>query len=277
MMKIDSHQHFWNYNEKEFGWINDEMQAIRRSFLPEDLKKELDNCGYDGCVAVQARQTPEETSWLLELALKYSFIKGVVGWVDLCSPELSSRLDKLTFNEKLKGVRHVIHDEPYIDFMLRPAFLKGIGQLARYNLTYDILIFPKHLPNTLKFVQQFSEQIFILDHICKPDIRKGIIEPWNKQITELARFSNVYCKLSGMVTEASWSGWKPSDFTIYLDTVLEAFGPERLMIGSDWPVCKVAGNYQAVVFIVEDYISKLSISEREAILGANATKVYGLK
>jgi L-fuconolactonase len=276
MTKIDSHQHYWRYNEKEFGWIGEEMQTIRRDFLPEDLKKELDHAGFDGSVAVQARQNLDETAWLLDLASKYSFIKGVVGWVDLCSSDLPRQLEQFGSHSKLKGVRHVIHDEPDIDFMLRPAFLKGIGQLRSYKLTYDILIFPKHLANTLEFVKQFPDQVFVLDHIAKPDIKNGIIQPWKAQIVELARFPNVYCKLSGMVTEASWKTWKQADFKPYLETVFESFGTDRVMIGSDWPVCQVAGSYKEVMGIVGDFIQTLSDSEKQRVLGQNAQKAYHL-
>lgn len=275
-MKIDSHQHFWRYNEREFGWINQEMQQIRRDFLPEDLLKELDGVGFDGSIAVQARQNLDETAWLLELASKYSFIKGVVGWVDLCSSDARNQLEQFSSDSKLKGVRHVIHDEPDIDFMLRPAFLNGIRLLVSLNLTYDILIFPKHLCNAMEFVKQFPDQVFVLDHIAKPDIRNGIVYPWKAGIGDLAKFPNVYCKLSGMVTEASWTSWKPADFKPYLETVFESFGTDRVMIGSDWPVCQVAGNYKEVMGIVEEFINELSDSEKQKVMGQNARKAYHL-
>lgn len=275
-MKIDSHQHFWRYYEKDFAWIGNSMQEIRKDFLPEDLKKELQRAGFDRSIAVQARQSIEETSWLLELASLNNIIAGVVGWVDLCSRQLENQLDSFTSETKLVGVRHVIHDEPDIDFMLNPEFLKGIGILAHYKLTYDILIFPKHLPNTIKFVKMFPNQSFVIDHIAKPDIKNKILSPWKEDIQELAKRPNVFCKFSGMVTEAEWKTWKYEDFKPYLDAVLESFGPERLMIGSDWPVCKLAGTYPEVMGIVEAYIQTLSETEQAAILGENASRVYGV-
>lgn len=275
-MKIDSHQHFWRYNPTEFGWINDRMQVIRRDFIPADLRPELDQAGFDGSVAVQARQKTEETTWLLELAATYSYIRGVVGWVDLCSTEVAVHLEHFATNKKLVGVRHVIHDEPDDNFMLRPDFLRGIEHLHKFGLTYDILVFPKHLPNTLQFVRSFPDQVFILDHIAKPDIRNQIFSPWKENIAELAKFPNVYCKLSGMVTEANPDLWIPRDFNPYLDTVLENFGSQRVMIGSDWPVCTVAGSYSQVMGIVRNYIEKLTPTEQSMILGENACRIYNI-
>lgn len=276
-MKIDSHQHFWHYNPEEFGWINQQMNVIRKNFLPADLKAELDNADFDGSIAVQARQKQEETSWLLELASNHSFIRGVVGWVDLLSKDLPEQLELFTTNKKLVGVRHVIHDEPDDDFMLRPDFQKGIKQLQKYGLTYDILIFPKHLPNTLQFVKTFPDQVFIIDHIAKPDIKNHVLSPWKENIEKLAKYPNVYCKLSGMVTEADWKGWKQEDFNPYLDVVLENFGTNRVMIGSDWPVCSVAGQYVKVMDIVRNYIHNLSATEQRAVLGENAQRIYNIK
>lgn len=276
-MKIDSHQHFWHYNPGEFGWINDQMSVIRKDFLPADLKVELDKTGFNGSIAVQARQHLEETAWLLELASNHNFIRGVVGWVDLCSTELTKQLELLSANKKLVGVRHVIHDEPDDNFMLRPDFLKGIEQLQKYGLTYDILIFPKHLPNTLQFVKAFPDQVFILDHIAKPDIKNQVFTPWKENIDKLAKFPNVHCKLSGMVTEADWKRWKEEDMIPYLEIVLENFGFERVMIGSDWPVCKVAGQYGKVMDIVRNFIQNLSVAEQRAVLGENAQRIYNIK
>lgn len=276
-MKIDSHQHFWHYNPGEFGWINDQMSVIRKDFLPADLKVELDKTGFDGSIAVQARQHLEETAWLLELASNHNFICGVVGWVDLCSTGLTKQLELLSANKKLVGVRHVIHDEPDDNFMLRPDFLKGIEQLQKYGLTYDILIFPKHLPNTLQFVKAFPDQVFILDHIAKPHIKNQVFTPWKENIEKLAKFPNVHCKLSGMVTEADWKRWKEEDMIPYLEIVLENFGFERVMIGSDWPVCKVAGQYGKVMEIVRNFIQNLSVAEQRAVLGENAQRIYNIK
>lgn len=276
-MKIDSHQHFWYYHPQEFGWINAQMSVIRKDFLPTHLKPELDKTGFDGSIAVQARQKLEETSWLLELANNHHFIRGVVGWVDLRSKDLPEQLELFTVNKKFVGVRHVIHDEPDDNFMLRADFLKGIEQLQKYGLTYDILIFPKHLPNTLQFVKTFPGQVFIIDHIAKPDIKNHVLNPWKENIEKLAKFPNVHCKLSGMVTEADWKSWKEEDMIPYLEIVLENFGADRVMIGSDWPVCKVAGQYGKVMDVVRNFIQNLSAAEQRAVLGETAKRIYNIK
>ena len=276
-MKIDSHQHFWKYNPDEYGWISKEMKVLQKDHLPIHLKTHLQTIGFDGSVTIQARQSLEETKWLLELAEENDFIKGVVGWVDLRSNQVEEQLAELSVHPKLVGIRHVIHDEPDVDFMLQPDFLKGISLLQKFNLTYDILIFPNHLPNSLKLVDHFPNQVFILDHISKPFIKDKITTPWDDEIRLLARYPNVYCKLSGMVTEADWKNWKPDDFRIYLQVVFEAFGTDRLMIGSDWPVCTVAGSYKQVMDIVMDFTGNMSVSDQDKILGGNAVHVYKLK
>lgn len=276
-MKIDSHQHFWKYNPVEYAWISEEMDILKKDYLPSDLSPELSKINFDGCIAVQARQTLEETEWLLKLASENDFIKGVVGWVDLRSKELESQLKHFTQSEKLVGVRHVIHDEPDIDFMLRADFVKGLGKLEHFGLTYDLLLFPKHLENAIKLVSSFPRQKFILDHIAKPDIKRNNSFSWAREIKLLSRFPNVFCKLSGMVTEADWKKWRPADINPYLDVVLDAFGTHRVMIGSDWPVCKVAGEYQDVMGVVSSYINKLGKAEQDLILGQNAVRVYKLK
>ena len=277
-MKIDAHQHFWLYNRTDYGWIDERMKVIRRNFLPGDLKHELKKTGMSGSVVVQARQSVEETRWLLQLAGQYDFIKGVVGWVDLTSEnELKGQLDEFCKSEKFVGVRHVVHDEPEDNFMLRDGFLKGISLLKEYKLTYDLLLFPKHLPVAEKVVSMFPEQKFVLDHISKPLIKDQIISPWKEDLSRLAEYTNVSCKLSGMVTEAEWENHKPEDFYPYLDIVFEAFGTSRLMTGSDWPVCLLAGEYADVIGIVKGYISKMSDYIREKILGMNCIEFYGLK
>lgn len=276
-MKIDSHQHFWIYNEKEYGWIDDRMNLLKRNFLPDDLEPELLKTGFSGSVAVQARQTVDETRWLLSLAEKHDFIRGVVGWVDLCSEkDLKKQLDEFSKSEKFVGVRHVVHDEPEDNFMLRDDFLKGISILKEYDLTYDLLLFPKHLPVAQLVVSMFPEQKFVLDHIAKPHIKDHITDPWKEDLILLARNKNVWCKLSGMVTEADWNSHKHEDFHPFLDAVFEAFGPDRLMTGSDWPVCLVAGKYQEVINIIEDYISEFPAETQEKILGRNCFDFYGL-
>jgi len=254
-MKIDAHQHFWIYNSSEYGWIGHNMDILKRNYTPEDLCNELIKAGYSGSVAVQARQSVEETRWLLELAGKHDFIRGVVGWADLSGKDdLRRQMDDFCRNEKFVGLRHVIHDEPDDNFMLHDDFLKGISILKEYDLTFDLLLFPMHLPVAQLLVSLFPEQKFVLDHISKPLIRNNVVSPWREDITRLAQNENVWCKLSGMVTDA-----------------------ERLMIGSDWPVCRLAGEYQDVVGIVEEYISGMSDDLRTGITGENCINFYGLE
>lgn len=275
-MRIDSHQHFWKYNSKEYGWIDESMSVLRRDFLPEDLRKIYERNGIDGCVAVQARQCLEETEWLLGLAGRNQFIKGVVGWVNLVSKDVESDLARFTLNKKFKGVRHVVQDEPDERFIVREDFIRGVGSLGRYGLTYDILIFPQHIKYAAEFVGKFPEQAFVVDHIAKPSIKNGIVEPWRSDMRRLARFENVYCKLSGIVTEASRREWKKNDFTVYMEAVLDIFGTDRVMFGSDWPVCTVAAEYEQVLEIVTDFIAALGQSEQAKIMGLNASAFYGL-
>jgi L-fuconolactonase len=274
MIRIDAHQHFWKYTAADYGWINDGMAALQRDFLPRDLHPLLDENGFGGSIAVQARQSLEETHWLLELAGQNRFIQGVVGWVDLCSPHLRGQLEALVARRKLVGVRHVVQDEPDDRFMLRPAFQRGIGQLAEFGLAYDLLLHPRHLPVATQLVHQFPAQTFVLDHLAKPGIADGLVEPWRRDIRELAKYPNVSCKLSGMVTEARWREWKPDDFRPYLDTAFEAFGASRLMIGSDWPVCTLSGDYAQTLGVVLDFLDRLTEEQREGILGGNCAHIY---
>jgi L-fuconolactonase len=276
MMRIDAHQHFWQYDPVEYGWINDEMAVLRRDFLPADLKPLLYQSGFAGCVAVQARQTPEETRWLLELADQNAFIRGVVGWVDLRSAQLAEQLGQFTRDSKLVGVRHVVQDEPDDEFMLRPDFRRGIVHLAERGLAYDVLVYPRQLRAAIKLVAEFPEQRFVLDHIAKPLIAQGALDPWQTDLRALAQFPNVWCKVSGMVTEARWKEWRPEDYRPYLDVVFDAFGPGRIMIGSDWPVCRVAADYAATMGIVTDYIQQFLREEQDAILGGNCAMFYRL-
>lgn len=277
-MKIDSHQHYWHFNTADYGWMGENMSVIKRDFLPTDLLPELKSIDFDGSVAVQARQSLEETNWLLQLADEHPHIKGVVGWLDLQSEHAEAQIAAFAKHPKAVGVRHVIHDEEDIDFMLRPAFIRGVQLLEKYDLAYDILIFPTHLANTIQFVKQFSDkQTFVIDHIAKPLIKDGIVSPWKEDIAALAKFPNVYCKLSGMVTEADWNTWKPENIRPYLDVIMEAFGPERILIGSDWPVCLVAGKYSEVMQVVIDYISTFTEKEQALMLGENAAKAYRIK
>lgn len=273
-MKLDSHQHFWQYSKEEYGWINDNMRVLHRNFLPEDLAREQEKIGFNGSIAVQARQNLAETEWLLSLASKYERIKGVVGWLDICSDKFEKQLEQYACYPKLCGIRHIVQDEPDDNFMLRDDFLQGLGKLKKYNLSYDILIFPRHLPVACQVVAKFPDQYFVLDHIAKPFIEKTELEPWATDIKKLASFENVFCKVSGMVTENNWKNWKREDFKPYLDIVFEAFGPSRIMVGSDWPVCTVAANYEEVMQIVLDYISALSDFEQEQVLGNTCQRVY---
>ncbi len=275
-MRIDAHQHFWIYDCDEYGWIDDSMASLRRHFLPLDLKPELDRNGVQGCIAVQARQSLEETRWLLELAEQFHFIMGVVGWVDLLSPDVRSQLNALAANPKLVGIRHIVQSEPDDRFLLRPDFMNGIAVLEEFDLAYDILIYSKHLPVAAEFVRRFPRQRFVLDHMAKPPIKSGDIETWAAGICELAALPNVYCKLSGLVTEADWQHWRPEGITPYLDVAFEAFGPERLMAGSDWPVCLAAARYQQAMDVVNRYLDHKSSVVREAVLGGNAQRFWRL-
>ncbi len=253
------------------------MAALRRDFLPEDLKPEMERNGFQGCVAVQARQTLEETRWLLELAERAPFILGVVGWVDLRSPRLRFELRSLAGQSKLVGVRHIVQSEPDERFLLQPDFLRGIAMLEEFDLAYDILIYPRHLPVAAEFVARFPRQRFVLDHLAKPPIKSGGLDSWARGIRELAAFENVFCKVSGLVTEADWQAWKPENMRPYLEMAFECFGPSRLMVGSDWPVCTVAAPYSRVMDIVKDYLGTYAAEERDAVLGGNAAKFWRLK
>ena len=276
-MRIDAHQHFWRYDPVEHNWMNEEMEVLKHDYLPGDLLPLLDEGEIDGTVAVQARQILAENDFLLALAKESPRIKGVVGWVDLRSPDLIDQLDRYVGHSKFVGVRHVVHDEPDDDFMLRPDFMQGIKTVGGYDLTYDLLLFPKHVARAIKLVQHFPDQPFVLDHIAKPFIRDDVLEPWETEIRELARHENVCCKVSGMVTEARWKQWQPEDYRPYLDVIFDSFGPQRLMWGSDWPVCTLSGRYAQVQGIVEDYIGQLPATTRAAVMGANAVKFYGLE
>lgn len=276
-MIIDAHHHLWKFNSVDYGWMDDSMEVLRRDYLPEDLKKEIAVLGLRGTVVVQARQMLDETSWLLELAENYPFIKGVVGWLDIRSEDFRSQLELYTSHPKLVGLRHVIHDEPDDDFMLRPAFIKGLEIMQEYDLSYDLLLFPKHLSRAIELVNMFPEQRFVLDHISKPYIKSGILQPWKDDIGCLSAQPNVWCKISGMVTEADHENWRYEDFVPYMSTVEEAFGSDRIMLGSDWPVCRLAGEYDVVMDIPFRYFRKLDDDEKERILGLNAIDAYKLK
>ncbi len=277
MIAIDSHQHFWNYSPQRQAWMSEEMTLLKRDFLPSDLLPMLKKCSMQGCIAVQASQTEEENTFLLTLANQNDFIRGVVGWVDLQSDQVEQRLARYSNSKKMRGFRHVIHDEADVDFMLRPDFIRGIGLLKQFDFTYDILIFPQHLPNTLKLVRKYPEQPFVIDHLAKPIIHDRKVEEWKRELGAIAACENVYCKVSGMVTEAKWHDWRNEDFTPYLDAVVELFGTNRLMYGSDWPVCTLSSTYEDMYGIVTNYFSKFSKIEKENVFGSNAARFYHLQ
>jgi L-fuconolactonase len=275
-MHIDAHQHFWLYNQPEYGWIDETMGIIRHDFLPVDLQSQLEQAGFQGSVTVQVRQTLDETRWLLELAEKNAFILGVVGWVDLRSPRVRDELKAIAGKSKLVGIRHIVQGEPD-DFLLQPDFLRGISMLEEFDLAYDILIYPRHLSRAVEFVARFPRQRFVLDHLAKPPIRSGAVDAWARGMRELAAFPNVYAKLSGLVTEADWQAWKPEDVRPYLDVAFECFGATRLMIGSDWPVCTVAASYARVMDLIKEYLRSSTAEDRESVLGGTAAKFWRLK
>lgn len=273
-MRVDSHQHFWKYSEAEYPWIG-KGTPLPRDWMPADLEREAAKVHIDGSVVVQARQSLEESRWLLKLADESPFIKGVVGWVDLQSENVEEELAPLAKHKRFVGVRHVVQSEP-AEFMLKPDFLRGLARLKQFNLTYDLLLFPKHLPSAVKVAAQLPDQRFVLDHIAKPMIRAGLIQPWKDDIRELAKHSNVSCKISGLVTEAKLKGWKKEDFRPYLDVVFESFGENRVMFGSDWPVCLLGGSYEEVHGLAADYFNQFPAGTQEKFFGTNAAKAYRL-
>jgi len=274
-MLLDSHQHFWQYDPARDAWITEAMGVLRRDFLPEDLKPILDHNHVSGCVAVQAEQSEAETHFLLALAEEHAFIRGVVGWVDLRDEALEDRLAYFSSFKKLKGFRHLVQGEP-AGFLSDPRFIRGVRMLARYNYTYDLLLYHHQLDEALHFVQQVPEVKIVVDHLAKPSIRTGEKTQWELNMAALSTFDHVSCKVSGMVTEADWQQWKPADFYPYLDELLESFGPSRLLYGSDWPVCLLAANYEQQLFIVQSYLANLSAREKEQVLGENAVNFYNL-
>ena len=274
-MRIDSHQHFWKFDPVRHAWIDSSMQNIAKDFLPKDLKPLLETNLMDGCIAVQADQSETETQFLLGLAEENSFIKGVVGWVDLSAEDLSQRLEVFSKNTLFKGVRHVLQTEKE-GFMLKDPFLRGISELKNFNLTYDILIYPNQLEEARLLIEKNPDQPFVLDHLAKPYIKQQKIKNWASDIKELAKYKNVYCKLSGMVTEADWNHWQFENFKKYLSVAFDTFGSDRLMFGSDWPVCLLAGSYEHVVKIIDLFIENLEQEEKNNIMGGNACNFYNL-
>jgi L-fuconolactonase len=271
---VDAHQHFWRYDPRGYGWIDETMSAIKRNFLPSDLEPLIRAQGVDRTIAVQACQTMAETDWLLQLAADHPFIAGVIGWVDLQADDVEARVERAAKHKKLVGVRHVLQGEPDDSFMLRPAFGRGVATLAGHGLVYDILIYPRHLPVASAFVEHFARQTFVLDHLAKPEIRSRSIESWARDLRRLAQHPNVWCKVSGLITEADWQRWTPQDLEPYLDVAFDCFGAGRLIAGSDWPVCTLAGDYSRTMAVLRDYLERRTPAERDAVMGGNAQKVW---
>ncbi|MEP7111460.1 MAG: amidohydrolase family protein [Ferruginibacter sp.] len=276
MKRIDSHQHFWHFDPVRDSWINQEMALIQKNFLPRDLQPLLQQNNLDGSVVVQSDQTENENEFQLNNAAGFDFIKGVVGWVDLQAEAVEERLAFYSSFKKMKGFRHVLQGEADRALMLKPAFMNGISKLERFGFTYDILIFPDQLNYAAKLVAAFPDQKFVIDHIAKPDIKEHKTGDWIKDIRALAVYENLYCKISGMVTEADWKNWKKEDFKPYMDTIAETFGTNRIMFGSDWPVCLVAASYQQTIDLVTGYFSTFSDNERDLFFGLNAVQFYNL-
>jgi L-fuconolactonase len=276
MLKIDAHQHFWLFDPVRDSWIKEEMAVIRRDFLPQDLAPVLQQHGFDGCVAVQADQSPAENLFLLAQARDNDFVKGVVGWVDLWAKDVEAQLEGLIQYPKLKGFRAILQGAADPALMLQPAFKRGLRHLGRFGYTYDILIYANQLRYIPELVGAFPDQPFVLDHLAKPAIKRQEIADWRREIQAVAAHDNVYCKVSGLVTEADWQHWQPADFRPYLDTVVEAFGTDRLLYGSDWPVCLVAASYTRMLNLVRDYFAPFSPAEQDRIFGLNAIEFYNL-
>ncbi len=277
MKRIDSHQHFWAHDATDYPWMSDEYAALRRDFLPDDLAPLLREAGFDGTVAVQAREMVAETDFLLGLAEAHPWILGVVGWIDLCDPAAEPLVERYAAHPKLKGMRLLIHDRPDVEFAVSADHVRGIGWLARQNLAYDLLLKPPHIEPATRLVDRFPNQRFVVDHIAKPPIASGALSPWCEEIRDLARRPNVFCKVSALVTTADWTNWTAVQFSPYLDVVLEAFGPDRLMVGSDWPVCTCAASYGRTMQIFRDWAATLSPSEQSAVLGGTCTQFYQLE
>lgn len=276
MARIDAHQHFWRYSPTRESWITAEMAAIARDFLPPAVQPLLAAHGFAGAVAVQAHSSEAETDFLLGLAAAHSFIQGVVGWVDLQAADVADRLAHYRQFAQLKGFRAMLQGEANRALMLQPAFRRGLAALEPHGFTYDLLILPDQLPYAATLARALPNQRFVVDHLAKPPIKTQEIAAWAHDLRALAALDNVHCKVSGLVTEADWHHWQPSDFRPYLDVVFEAFGPARVLFGSDWPVCNVAGDYGAVVGLLENYLRPFSASEQAQVWGGNATHFYNL-
>ena len=275
-MKIDSHHHFWKYDPETYSWMNEKMELLQRDYLPQNLKDEIDKVGVEGVVSVQADQSIKETEQLLGYADSHDFILGVVGWLPLSDQGVENLMERYSSNPLLKGIRHVVQDEPDDRFILNEAFNRGVEKLRKYNLVYDILIYERQLGSTIEFVDRHKGQVFVLDHVAKPRIQDKVMEPWKTQMKELAMRENVFCKLSGMATEANWQNWQPEDLHPYMEVALDAFGAKRLMFGSDWPVARLAVEYHSWIDLCRMFVSSLTVDEQGLIGGEVAREVYDL-
>ena len=275
-MKIDSHHHFWKYDPETYSWMNEKMELLQRDYLPQNLKDEIDKVGVEGVVSVQADQSIKETEQLLGYADSHDFILGVVGWLPLSDQGVENLMERYSSNPLLKGIRHVVQDEPDDRFILDEAFNRGVEKLRKYNLVYDILIYERQLGSTIEFVDRHKGQVFVLDHVAKPRIQDKVMEPWKTQMKELAKRENVFCKLSGMATEANWQNWQPEDLHPYMEVALDAFGAKRLMFGSDWPVARLAVEYHSWIDLCRMFVSSLTLDEQGLIGGEVAREVYDL-
>jgi L-fuconolactonase len=275
-MRIDAHQHFWKFDSVRDSWITDDMAVLQSHFMPADLRPLLAQNGFDGCVAVQADQSEKETDFLIQLASENDFIKGVVGWVDLQADTIIDRLAYYKQFNIVKGFRHILQGESQRDLMLTPRFKKSIAALQQFDFTYDILIFPDQLKYTNELVGQLPDQKFVIDHLAKPSIKEQKTTPWQEELCQVAQHKNLYCKISGLVTEADWQNWKKEDFKYYMDVVVEAFGMDRILFGTDWPVCLLAASYEQAVDIVQDYFSAFTEEEQQKVFGQNAVRFYNL-
>ncbi len=274
-MKIDAHQHYWQFDPQRDSWIDETMVVLQRNFLPSHIHDEMKQHGFTGSVAVQAAESDEETEWLLNLAAQYNWIQKVVGWVDLTADNIDATLERYKSNKRLAGFRQILQSKP-AEYLADSRFRRGIAALCKHNYTYDVLIFPQHMPQTLMLVRDFPNQMFVIDHMAKPSIRNGEIEVWEKYLRQIARCENVYCKVSGLVTEADWNAWQPSQLLPYIEVALEAFSPDRLMFGSDWPVATLAGSFGQVVDVAQSSLEHLSPGERQMIMGGTASRFYGI-
>jgi L-fuconolactonase len=275
-MRLDAHVHFYEYDRLEHPWVTDELAALRGNYRPADLVPLMSAAGFDGCVAVEARQSVEENAYLLDLFEQYEQIKAVVGWVDLCDPAVQDELDRWADRSGFAGLRHVLIDEADDLYLLRPDFQRGIRMLTPMGLLYELLIAPRHLEYAARLVAAHPDQPFVVDHLALPDVRANALQPWADRLLALASFENVACKLSGLDLMAAWHAWDPAQFVPFFEVALKAFGPDRLMVASNWPVCTVSGAYAEVMEAVLGWVGRLPAGDRDAIAGGTCARLYGV-